>query len=76
VVPTFLIAEGIRLGRANNSGIIGFVGSVATILLGNIFLVEPVTAWQLVGAAIVLPGIGWLSWKKRSKPKPIGQRFP
>ena len=65
VIPTFLIVEGIRIVGANNSGLIGFVGPVATILLGYIFLDEPVTALQLLGTAIVLAGIGLLSWKGR-----------
>jgi len=63
VIPTFLIVEGIRVVGANNSGIIGFVGPVATILLGYIFLGEPVTAMQLLGTAVVLAGIGLLTWK-------------
>ncbi len=63
VIPTFLIVEGIRLVGANNSGIIGFVGPVATIVLGNVFLGEPITAWQLIGTGIVLIGIALLSWR-------------
>ncbi len=57
VVPTFLIVEGIRLVGANNSGIIGFVGPVATIFLGYWFLGEPVTGLQLFGTAVVLAGV-------------------
>ncbi len=67
VIPTFLIVEGIRLVGANNSGIIGFVGPVATIALGSIFLGEPITIWQLVGTGIVLIGIGLLSWRGGAK---------
>lgn len=63
VVPTFLIVEGIRLIGANNSGIVGFVGPVATIFLGYWFLGEPVTALQLLGTAVVLAGVFLLSWK-------------
>ncbi len=63
VLPTFLIVEGIRRVGANNSGIIGFVGPVATIALGRIFLGEPITLLQLVGTAVVLAGVGLLSWK-------------
>lgn len=57
VLPTFLIVEGIRIVGANNSGIIGFVGPVATIGLGYVFLGEPVTPLQLVGTAVVLGGV-------------------
>lgn len=67
VVPTFLIVEGIRVVGANNSGIIGFVGPVATILLGYIFLGEPVTGLQLIGTAVVLAGIGLLTWRGSRK---------
>lgn len=63
VIPTFLIVEGIRIVGANNSGIIGFVGPVATIVLGYIFLGEPVTGLQLLGTAVVLAGVGLLSWR-------------
>lgn len=65
VIPTFLIVEGIRIAGANNAGIIGFVGPVATIALGYVFLGEPVTALQLLGTAVVLAGVGLLSWKAR-----------
>ena len=58
VIPTFLIVEGIRIVGANNSGIIGFVGPVATIVLGYIYLGEAITPLQLVGTAVVLAGVG------------------
>lgn len=58
VIPTFLIVEGIRIVGANNSGIIGFVGPVATIVLGYIYLGEAITPLQLLGTAVVLAGVG------------------
>lgn len=58
VIPTFLIVEGIRIVGANNSGIIGFVGPVATIVLGYIYLGEAVTPLQILGTAVVLAGVG------------------
>lgn len=57
VIPTFLIAEGIRLVGAANSSLIGFVGPIATIFLGYSFLGEPITLLQLLGTAVVLAGI-------------------
>ena len=57
VVPTFLIVEGIRVIGANNSGIVGFVGPVSTIVLANIFLGEAITPLQLVGTVVVLGGV-------------------
>lgn len=66
VIPTFMIVEGIRLVGANNSGIIGFVGPVATIFLGYWLLGEPVSGLQVAGTAVVLAGVFLLSWKGRS----------
>ena len=63
VIPIFLIVEGIRIVGASNSSIIGFVGPVSTILMGNIFLSEPITPIQLLGTAIVLLGVFLISWK-------------
>jgi drug/metabolite transporter (DMT)-like permease len=66
VIPIFLIVEGIRLVGASNSSIIGFVGPVSTIVLGNIFLGEPITPIQLFGTAIVLGGVFLISWKGKT----------
>jgi len=64
VVPSYLIAEGIRLIGAGNSAIIGSVGPISTILLAYIFLRETVSLVQLVGTAIVLSGILLITIKK------------
>lgn len=64
VIPTFLIVEGIRVVGANNSGIIGFIGPVATILLGYIFLGESISLLQILGTIVVLAGISLLSIKR------------
>lgn len=65
VMPTFLIVEGIRIIGAGNSSIIGFVGPVSIIVLGYIFLQEPITGLQLLGTAIVLAGVFLISVKGR-----------
>jgi drug/metabolite transporter (DMT)-like permease len=70
VIPTFLIVEGIRRVGANNSGIIGFVGPVATIGLGYVFLGEPVTWMQLAGTAVVLLGIALLTFHRSGVTEP------
>jgi drug/metabolite transporter (DMT)-like permease len=70
VIPTFLIVEGIRRVGANNSGIIGFVGPVATIGLGYVFLGEPVTWIQLAGTAVVLLGIALLTFHRSGVTEP------
>jgi drug/metabolite transporter (DMT)-like permease len=66
VLPTFMIVEGIRLVGAGNSAIIGFVGPVATIGLGYLFLGESITFLQLIGTAIVLAGVFLVSWKSKN----------
>ncbi|MBL7784036.1 MAG: DMT family transporter [Saprospiraceae bacterium] len=61
VLPTFLVVEGIRIVGANNSGIIGLIGPVATIALGYIFLGEPITPLQILGTVVVLAGVTLIS---------------
>jgi drug/metabolite transporter (DMT)-like permease len=57
VLPIILTSEGIRRVGASHASIIGSVGPIATILLGAVFLGEPVTAIQLLGAGLVLAGV-------------------
>jgi drug/metabolite transporter (DMT)-like permease len=37
------------------------IGPILTILMGGIFLGEPVTAMQLAGAVLVLAGVGLIT---------------
>ncbi|QMU29619.1 DMT family transporter [Adhaeribacter radiodurans] len=67
VVPSYLIAEGIRLVGAGNAAIIGSVGPISTILLAYLFLDETVSGIQLVGTAIVLTGILLITIKKEKR---------
>jgi len=57
VVPTFMIAEGIRIIGANNSSIIGAIGPVSTIILAYIFLDERLYPMQMVGTLFVISGV-------------------
>jgi drug/metabolite transporter (DMT)-like permease len=63
VMPTFMIVEGIRRVGAGNAGIFGFIGPVSTIVMAYFLLDEPITTLQLLGTAVVLAGVGLLSWK-------------
>jgi drug/metabolite transporter (DMT)-like permease len=56
VLPTFLLAEGIRRIGAGPSAIIGAVGPVSTIALAHAVLGEPVHLLQGVGTLLVLVG--------------------
>ncbi|RDC63878.1 DMT family transporter [Adhaeribacter pallidiroseus] len=64
VVPSYLIAEGIRLVGAGNAAIIGSVGPISTILLAFLFLGETVSLVQLIGTGVVLSGILLITIKK------------
>ncbi|MEN9612628.1 MAG: hypothetical protein RLZZ628_3442 [Bacteroidota bacterium] len=57
VIPTTIIAEGIKRVGASNGAIVGFVGPVSMIFMANIFLGERITALQLIGTAVVLIGV-------------------
>lgn len=57
VIPSFMIAEGIKRLGASQVAIIGSVGPISTILLAAILLGERVTAFQGLGAIIVISGV-------------------
>ncbi len=65
VLPVILMAEGMRRIGSSNAAMISSIGPIATIFMGAIFLGEPVTALQLVGAALVLVGVMVISLKKK-----------
>ncbi len=65
VIPSYLMAEGIRLVGAGNTAIIGSIGPISTILLAYIFLGETVSGVQLVGTAVVLGGILLITLEKQ-----------
>ena len=56
-LPIWWTLEAIRLIGPSRVGIIGTVGPVATIFLGHWTVNEPITAMQLIGAALVLGGV-------------------
>lgn len=65
VMPIVLTSEGIRRIGASHASIVGSTGPVATIFLGFIFLGEPITTVQVIGAALVLAGVLIVSLGKR-----------
>lgn len=65
VLPIVLTSEGIRRIGASHASIVASIGPIATIFLGAMFLDEPITALQLLGAALVLAGILAISLQKK-----------
>ncbi|MEM1214351.1 MAG: DMT family transporter [Bacteroidota bacterium] len=65
VIPSFMVAEGIRRLGAGPASIISSIGPISTILLAAIFLGEVFSTWQWLGAVLVIGGVFLLSWWKR-----------
>ena len=57
VLPAFMLAAAIHRIGASSTSIIGGLGPIATIGLAAVFLAEPLTLMQLVGAALVIAGV-------------------
>ena len=70
VAPVWLMAEALKRIGASDASMIGSVGPVVTIFLGAIFLGEPVSALQLIGAALVLTGVAMISLGRGSVSAP------
>lgn len=67
VVPTFMIAEGIRIIGANNSSIIGAIGPVSTIILAYFILGERLYPVQLLGTLFVISGVLLITLNKNGE---------
>ncbi len=57
VLPLWLTAEGLKRIGANQVSLVASIGPISTIALAYFFLGEPVTGFQLFGAALVLAGV-------------------
>lgn len=57
VMPLWLMAEGLRRVGANQVALVGCIGPLSTMVFGQIFLGEPITLVQLLGAGLVLAGV-------------------
>ena len=67
VLPTFMIAEGIRIIGANNSSIIGAIGPVSTIVLAYFFLGERLYPMQILGTLFVISGVLLITLNKNKQ---------
>jgi len=64
VIPSFLIAEGIRIIGSSRASIVASVGPVSTIVLAYFFLNESFGLIQFFGTILVLVGVITVSIKK------------
>ena len=63
VIPSYLVAFGIKRVGSGNAAIIGSIGPISTIVQAYFFLQEPIHLLQLVGTALILTGILIISKK-------------
>ena len=63
VIPSYLVAIGIKRVGSGNAAIIGSVGPVSTIVQASFFLQEPIHLLQLAGTTFILGGVLMISKK-------------
>ena len=61
VLPVFMASAAIRRIGASKTALIGTLGPILTIFFGVWLLDEPLTWWQMGGAALVLAGVMLIS---------------
>ncbi len=71
VVPTYLVADGIKRAGAGDAAIIGAVGPVCTIALEYWLLPDRLSVVQMLGGALVIAGVVLAA---RAKPKAVVDR--
>ncbi|QIP11720.1 DMT family transporter [Spirosoma aureum] len=63
VIPTFMIAEGIKRVGSGNASIIASIGPIFTIILATTILHETISLEQIIGTLLVLTGVFLISWR-------------
>lgn len=67
VIPTFLLAEGIKIIGASKTALVASIGPVVTIFLGYWILNETISEYEILGTLLVISGVLWISIEKRNK---------
>ncbi|GAB4026265.1 DMT family transporter [Spirosoma koreense] len=65
VIPTFMIAAGIKRIGSGNASIIASIGPVFTIVLSTAILHETISSEQIWGTVLVLMGVFLIGWRGR-----------
>lgn len=71
VIPTLMIAEGIRRVGSGNASIIGSVGPVFTLVLSATVLNETISGRQIIGTLFVLAGVFLIGWRGNRQRKAV-----
>ncbi|QJW91725.1 DMT family transporter [Spirosoma taeanense] len=71
VIPTFMIAEGIKRVGSTNASIIASVGPIFTIVLSTAVLHEVISQEQILGTFLVLAGVFLIGWKGNHRSKSV-----
>lgn len=69
VIPSYLVAEGIKRIGSNNTAIVGSVGPVSTIIQAYFLLGEPLSFIQGMGTVLILVGVLTISLNKGASSK-------
>ncbi|QKZ11551.1 DMT family transporter [Spirosoma sp. KUDC1026] len=67
VLPTFMIAEGIKRIGSGNASIVASVGPIFTIFLSTFVLHETISPEQIIGTLLVLVGVFLIGWRGNRK---------
>lgn len=67
VIPTFMIAEGIKRVGSGNASIIASIGPIFTIILATSILHETISTAQIMGTLLVLTGVFLIGWHGNTK---------
>jgi drug/metabolite transporter (DMT)-like permease len=65
VIPSYMVAEGIKRIGSDNAAIVGSIGPVSTLVLAYFFLQENISLFQIVGTVMILFGVLLISGQKR-----------
>jgi drug/metabolite transporter (DMT)-like permease len=71
VIPSYLVAEGIKRIGSNNAAIVGSIGPVSTIIQAYFLLAEPFSAVQGIGTFLILTGVLMISLNKNKESSSI-----
>lgn len=63
VLPSFLLAEGIKRIGSGNASLLASIGPIFTIVLASVVLGEHIGFLQGAGTLLVLGGVVWIGWK-------------